>query len=582
MKVIDKGCESASEFQQINKNNSSDDDWGHSVRLALSMLSDEQCKNLSKRKNPTDPYSDEIQSTVNCPNATSGDPGVEVEDAVEVGESNDPKVILRAIHLLARQENSNLYAQIELLVKFDELKGWQESGSKSCAAWMNAYLQIDHRTAWERLRVGRRLRKLPVIRQLFKSNRLSWSKVRLLTRVAEIENEKMLAHASIDSTVSDVQRLCEEYKWPEHWDSESDNYKAKLQSERRALTWKQMPDGTTQIKLVLPPEQAQNFLHAIEQCEDIIHQDAMPYSELTANSQSFENDPVSQVKDDSIKNTIAPSQRRADAAVLLAERSIAFSGTHLSPADRFQVVVNIDQDSLMGDQERTDQSYGDLPTRKPMIEGIGAIPTNTARQIACDCSIIKLVTDKGEPLSIGRKQRIWTPPMRRAILTRDRHCQFPGCHSHRFLHIHHIKHWVDGGETSIENGVCLCHFHHQLVHRDNYTVERSTIETKDGVTTGLHSSSKKMLLPTRCRFVFKRNESTETKDKYADTHIENEPPRGGYAQNDASLKDKLKREQEQESIYKYIPAKQKINRCEEPINTYQYKLKLVERLGCHA
>jgi len=61
--------------------------------------------------------------------------------------------------------------------------------------------------------------------------------------------------------------------------------------------------------------------------------------------------------------------------------------------------------------------------------------------------------------------------MARAIKDRDQVCVWPGCIQSRHLHIHHIKHWADGGETSVNNGACLCSHHHTLVHEGGYTIE---------------------------------------------------------------------------------------------------------------
>ena len=105
---------------------------------------------------------------------------------------------------------------------------------------------------------------------------------------------------------------------------------------------------------------------------------------------------------------------------------------------------------------------------------VGPIARETARRIACDCSLsINEVhkTNNSEPINIGRKSRIWPNAMARAIKERDQHCAWPGCtHSHH-LHIHHITHWADGGETSVHNGVCLCSYHHTQVHEGGYTIE---------------------------------------------------------------------------------------------------------------
>ncbi|MFH1765010.1 MAG: HNH endonuclease signature motif containing protein [Gemmatimonadota bacterium] len=35
---------------------------------------------------------------------------------------------------------------------------------------------------------------------------------------------------------------------------------------------------------------------------------------------------------------------------------------------------------------------------------------------------------------------------------------------------HHVKHWADGGETSLANGCLLCHRHHRAVHEGGVQV----------------------------------------------------------------------------------------------------------------
>ena len=61
--------------------------------------------------------------------------------------------------------------------------------------------------------------------------------------------------------------------------------------------------------------------------------------------------------------------------------------------------------------------------------------------------------------------------LRRALWVRDRGCRFPGCLHTRFLHGHHIQHWLHGGPTSLANLVLLCPRHHQLVHEGGFTIE---------------------------------------------------------------------------------------------------------------
>ncbi len=63
--------------------------------------------------------------------------------------------------------------------------------------------------------------------------------------------------------------------------------------------------------------------------------------------------------------------------------------------------------------------------------------------------------------------------MRRALKARDKNCRFPGCTHQHFIDGHHIKHWADDGETSLDNLVQLCRFHHRLVHEGGFACEKN-------------------------------------------------------------------------------------------------------------
>jgi len=75
-----------------------------------------------------------------------------------------------------------------------------------------------------------------------------------------------------------------------------------------------------------------------------------------------------------------------------------------------------------------------------------------------------------EILNVGRRTRSIPPALRRALEVRDRGCRFPGCQS-RYCDAHHVRHWADGGETSLANCLLLCRYHHRLVHEEGWTVE---------------------------------------------------------------------------------------------------------------
>jgi len=372
-----------------------------------------------------------------------------------------PETVGKQLKSLVRQQDSNLACILDLLVHFDELEAWRSSGSRHCPAWMNAELGISVKLGFEYLRVGRALQSLPVIKALFEKGSLSWTKVRAITRIADSENEQLLAAAALDATASGTEQLCDHYRWAkDQVDLDAEDAKARKQFEQRSLSWRKNPQGNLVLRLELTPEHAAAFLKAIARCEDRLFEDAEGKLQPEGALEADPDEP--DARHLSASTTV---QLRADAAMLMAESSLQADNIDIVAADRYQAIVNVDLDTLRISQDKSEtqpipsdpptqlpaEQPSPLPPRRASIEDIGAIGANTARRLTCDASIVHLTSDKGEPLSIGRKTRVPSPAIRRAVLHRDRHCQFPGCDCTKNLHLHHIVHWADGGETSVAN-----------------------------------------------------------------------------------------------------------------------------------
>ena len=87
-------------------------------------------------------------------------------------------------------------------------------------------------------------------------------------------------------------------------------------------------------------------------------------------------------------------------------------------------------------------------------------------RLACDGNVTRIVIGpEGQPMDVGRKHRVAPPHLRRAVEVRDHHCVFAGCDApHYWCDVHHLLHWCDDGETSLENSGLLCERHHTKVH----------------------------------------------------------------------------------------------------------------------
>lgn len=153
----------------------------------------------------------------------------------------------------------------------------------------------------------------------------------------------------------------------------------------------------------------------------------------------------------------------------LVDACIRLRNTDELPRDHgsaAKVVVTIDHASLR--QQAIDAGLA----REGRTDTGASLSATAVRRLACDALILPAVlgTD-GQVLDVGRAHRLVTPAIWSALVLRDRHCAFPGCTRMPLAcDAHHIVHWADGGDTSLDNLVLLCRHHHTLTHHSPWRV----------------------------------------------------------------------------------------------------------------
>ena len=158
-------------------------------------------------------------------------------------------------------------------------------------------------------------------------------------------------------------------------------------------------------------------------------------------------------------------QRRADAMVQICSEAL---GERQDPGHH---VPNAD---LVLDVDRLDSDAPWAPTGRCEIDGVGTVARVVAERMLCDAAVCRVVM-KGvsEVLDLGRRQRLPSRALRRALERRDRHCTFPGCDAPlRWCDVHHLVHWSAGGATNLENCILLCRRHHVLCHEGGWRLAR--------------------------------------------------------------------------------------------------------------
>ncbi|MCZ2818643.1 HNH endonuclease signature motif containing protein [Modestobacter sp. VKM Ac-2984] len=157
-------------------------------------------------------------------------------------------------------------------------------------------------------------------------------------------------------------------------------------------------------------------------------------------------------------------QQNADAFVQLCDNQLASGNLPILRTVKPHVVVGIDLEDLV--DPATGPGAGEM--------GFGAtISAARARYLACDGSISRIVMGPdGTPLDLGRDHRVVTPGLRKAVERRDKSCVFAGCGAPSWwCDVHHLIHWLHGGETSLANSALLCERHHTKVHH-GFRVQR--------------------------------------------------------------------------------------------------------------
>jgi len=337
---------------------------------------------------------------------------------------------------------------LDLIRDFDERKGWS-NGYSSCAAWLTHRAGLRPSGARARVRVARALATLPHIHAALARGEISYAKVRAITRVATPETEDRLLTFARTGTAAHVEQIVGAWR---RMDRKAETEERARQIKGRGLQVFTDDDGMMVIRGRLTPEVGAVLLKALEAAREQQYQRAR--AETPADEWNHPEPPTF-------------AQQQADALGLVAEAALHHQLDPGAPGERYQVVVHVDA-AVLADPDQPGQAA---------FENGARASAEAVRQLACDASRVVMQHDEdGRIVEVGARTRTIPPALRRALRHRDRWCRFPGC-SVRFGEGHHIRHWAEGGPTTLSNLATLCHRHHRAVHEEGYQVERRADDT---------------------------------------------------------------------------------------------------------
>ena len=342
--------------------------------------------------------------------------------------------------------------ELEALRRLGEIERrhlFERDGHLSTAGWLATAFKMSWGVARDQVRTARALDEMPTTRVAVESGDLSLCAARSLVAARDADptafaaSEPQLVEAARIHSVGDLGRVVAYWRQAVDRERGIDGEEA-LRSQRRLHASVTM-HGMVRVDGTLDPETGETVLTALRAIVD-----AQTRGRRRVDGRS-------------------PAQRRADALGEVCRQWLDRPDRPTVGGELPHVTVTVSAEALAGSGAGADGVCE--------MDDVGPIASGTARRLACDASVMRVVlSERSEPLDVGRRSKVVPPSLRRAVIVRDRRCRFPGCdRPHTWCDAHHIVHWADGGPTALSNLILLCRQHHRAIHAG-----RARLDMDDG------------------------------------------------------------------------------------------------------
>jgi len=358
--------------------------------------------------------------------------------------------LVEQIIALGRRISQRQYLLCRLLAEFDRRGDWALSGAVTCSRWAATVLEVETGTAREWLRVGHALEVLPEIDAAFAAGRLSFAKVRTLTRVAvdHPDRQDELIELAQRSTAGGL-------PWElARWTGGIEDPEARDRRHRRemGLTARTEPDGSILIIARLPPLDAAGVMTTIDAEMMSRRHSGVSVAESGADPTAVGLAPLSAPDPGSAPPRSSLGQQRAVALVdLLTDMG---DGSHPS-SDRgrrsgSEVIIHV-----RGNGSTLDDG---TPIAGHLVERLA--PAAFLRALIHDA--------ESRPINASGRRRHPSIRQKRVVAERDGHvCSEPGCTATTFLEYDHEPNYRTSGRTTVDELFLRCSKHHRDRHRDD-------------------------------------------------------------------------------------------------------------------
>jgi hypothetical protein len=346
--------------------------------------------------------------------------------------------------------------QLSDIAAFDRTESWRGDGAISMIAWVTAQCGVSTSTARQWVRSAINLESLPCLAEGLASGELSLDLVEPLAEVASPSSDAALREASTTWSVRQARELAA-------WHRAREEAAAEANAAARAGPAREFERRTLRFN------DTRRSIWVAFTRDDYAVAKSVLVGRVAAEQRNREEDGGAAPASDPV-GYVPYDQRLYDELMGLFQMGSGSASGSASGSERARatgaavrprVVVHAPLELLVG-------CANDAVAE---IAGVGPVPAEVVRRLACDANVELAVEDReGTILNQGRARRDPTPVQRVEIDRRDKGCRFSGCSYTEFTNVHHVVHWVDGGLTNLDNLVTLCGRHHRAVHELGWTV----------------------------------------------------------------------------------------------------------------
>lgn len=324
---------------------------------------------------------------------------------------------------------------VSLLARVLETESWQGWGVRSASHWVAWRCGVSPARARALVHMARKLATMPETRAALEQGELCEDQVAVVCRHAPASFDGEAATLARSATVVQLRRVLGSYPFDDEAEKDpAEPQEPESSPEPRRVSFGTTERGTWQLSAELPADEGALVERAIVAARDELFRAG---------------------EHDQVANPRPAHVDWADAFVAMADRSLG--GESRPHHDRNVVLLHVASTPQGG-------TTGHLHLGAGLGEGL-------RRFVGCDARIRPVLESGGKAVSVGRAFRTVPDRTRIVIEERDRGCRVPGCDRSRWLHVHHIKHWEDGGGSDTENLLALCHRHHRLHHLGGLGIE---------------------------------------------------------------------------------------------------------------